>query len=116
MIQKGARGKAVIKIKMRVPFICSYESNSVGSRSLCSLWFSLEKGIKPRLFRAPLGLVHVLLAPGQLTGDVCTEVYIFPLPSSLVTWDILNIETVRIDSFWSSFLGSGNTQCFTKAV
>lgn len=98
-IQKDARGKAVIKIKMTVPFICSYESNSVGSWSLCSVWFSLEKGIKPRLFRAPLGLVHVLLAPGQLTGDVCTEVYVFPLPSSLGTRDILNIETGRIDCF-----------------
>ena len=84
---------------MRVPFICSYESDSVSSWSLYSLWFSLEKGIKPRLSRAPLGLVHVLLAPGQLTGDVCTEVCIFPLPSSLGMRDILNLETGRTDCF-----------------
>lgn len=73
----------MIEIKMRVPFIASYGNDSVGSWSLYSLRFSLEKELKPRLPRAPLLLRHVLWAPAQVRGwrshgDVCSSSSFLP--------------------------------------
>lgn len=61
----------------------------------CVLWLSLEKDVKPRLSKAPLPLVRVLL----VKLDVHMEIYAFPLPSFLSAGYILNIGTRRDDFF-----------------
>lgn len=61
----------------------------------CVLRLSLEKDVKPRLSKAPLLRVHVLL----VRLDVHMEIYAFPLSSVLRAGYILNIGARRDDFF-----------------